>query len=159
MPDDEPETPIAKSPARPKKPPARKSAATGQSAVPAAKPARSARIPAPPKRPAIILEPDAAPPEPVTKAAMLKKKALVDQVVQAVGGKKKGVKEIVDATLAALGDALSRGDGLNLPPLGRAQVNRQRDLDGGEMMIVKLRRDAEGGKRRSPKDADPDADA
>ena len=39
-----------------------------------------------------------------------------------VGGKKKGVKEIVEATLSVLGEALQKGEALNIPPFGRAKV-------------------------------------
>lgn len=71
---------------------------------------------------------------------VLKLRALVDQVAAATGAKKKGLKEVVEATLAALGAALSRGDELNLPPLGKAKVGRQKAMGEGEMLVVKLRR-------------------
>jgi DNA-binding protein HU-alpha len=58
-------------------------------------------------------EPDVpadATPEPAAaakvKAPSLRIKTLVDRVVETTGGKKKGVKEIVEATLNALGEAL-----------------------------------------------------
>ncbi len=71
---------------------------------------------------------------------VVKLKDLLDHVAKATGAKKKSVRDTVEATLTALGDALSRGDDLNLPALGKAHVNRQRTLTGGEMIIVKLRR-------------------
>jgi DNA-binding protein HU-alpha len=39
-----------------------------------------------------------------------------------------------------MGDALTAGEELILPPFGKAKVNRQKDLSSGEMLIVKLRR-------------------
>lgn len=79
------------------------------------------------------------------KAATLKLKDLLERVVKATGGKKKGVKAIVEATLTSLGEALTKGHDLNLPPLGKAKVSRQRDLEAGEIIMVKLRRGGAGG--------------
>ena len=85
---------------------------------------------------------------------VLKLRELVDQVATASGAKKKGLKEVVEATLAALGAALSRGDELNLPPLGKAKVGRQKTMGDGEMLVVKLRRgtSAAGGAKANKKD-------
>ncbi len=69
----------------------------------------------------------------------LKKKELVDRVTEATGGKKKLVKEIVEATLAALGEALQKGEALNLPPFGRAKVARSKGEGKDSSMTVKLR--------------------
>lgn len=69
----------------------------------------------------------------------LKKKELVDRVTEAVGGKKKQVKEIVEATLAALGEALQKGEALNLPPFGRAKIARSKGEGRESSMTVKLR--------------------
>ncbi|MDT8855899.1 HU family DNA-binding protein [Paracoccaceae bacterium Fryx2] len=98
---------------------------------------------------------DATPPAesgvaPQEKAPTLKLKDLIDRVVQATGGKKKGVREIVEATLATLGAALSAGDDLNLPPLGRAKVNRQMDRGEGELLVIKLHRNGAAGARKGP---------
>jgi DNA-binding protein HU-alpha len=78
------------------------------------------------------------------QAPMLKKQALVDRVVTATGAKKKDVKLILEAALGVLGDALSAGEELNLPPLGKVKVNRQKTEGGAEVLILKLRRG--GGK-------------
>ncbi len=76
--------------------------------------------------------------------AVLKKKELLDRVVARSGVKKSEARDIVEAVLAELGAALARGEGLNLPPLGKAKVNRTRDNAQGEVLIVKLRRGGEG---------------
>ena len=78
------------------------------------------------------------------QAVVLKKQDLVDRVVTASSAKKKDVKLILDAALAVLGDALSAGEELNLPPLGKVKVNRQKAEGGSEVLILKLRRG--GGK-------------
>jgi len=70
----------------------------------------------------------------------LKKKDLIDSVVLLTGGKKKAVRDVVEATLKVLGDALSKGTMLNLPPFGKAKVSRQTDGASGKPMTVKLRR-------------------
>lgn len=70
----------------------------------------------------------------------LRKKELIERVVKASGIKKKDAKPVIEAMLQVLGDALTAGEELVLPPFGKAKVNRQKDLAQGEMMIVKLRR-------------------
>ncbi|MBD3765676.1 MAG: HU family DNA-binding protein [Rhodobacterales bacterium] len=87
--------------------------------------------------------PPAAPAAPVTRLA---KKEFVDRVAAASGAKKKLAREIVEATLAALGDALSKGEDVVLPPLGRMRVSRSRDNASGEVLNIKLRRGPSGGK-------------
>ena len=97
--------------------------------------------------------PGAPGPEPVAEdaaegaaapGAVLKKKDLLDRVAARSGVKKGEARDIVEAVLAELGAALARGEGLNLPPLGKAKVNRTRDSAQGEVLIVKLRRGGEG---------------
>jgi DNA-binding protein HU-alpha len=78
-----------------------------------------------------------------TDQKVLRKKELFERVVEVTGAKKKDVKPIVEATLKALGDALSSGDELVLPPLGKAKVNRQKDLGSAEMLVIRLRRQDE----------------
>lgn len=84
-----------------------------------------------------------APPAPSADAAStLSRKALFDRVSTAVGGKKGTVKDIVEATLQVLGDALRAGESLNLPPLGKARVAKAGAMaaDGKPAaMTIKLR--------------------
>ena len=83
----------------------------------------------------------------------LKKQELVDRIVAESGAKKKDVKRILEATLSVLGRALSKGEELNLPPLGKAKVNRQREDKSGEMIIIKLKRGGKGGAAKDGKQA------
>lgn len=83
-------------------------------------------------------------------AESLKKKDLIERVLTVTGGKKKIVRDIVEATLTVLGDALSKGEMLNLPPFGKAKVSRPSDTASGRPMTVKLRR-GPGGGQRGPK--------
>ena len=72
----------------------------------------------------------------------MRKKDLVERVAAMTGAKKRDVKPVVEATLQMLGNALASGEMLALPPLGRAKVNRKRDLPSGEVLMVKLRRNS-----------------
>jgi nucleoid DNA-binding protein len=87
-----------------------------------------------------------------SNANSLKKKDLIDRVLKVTGAKKKDVRDIVEATLNVLGDALSKGEMLNLPPFGKAKVSRPSETGSGKAMTVKLRRGpgngAGGGKAK-----------
>lgn len=114
--------------------------------------------PAAKARPAKVAPPPAAAASPQPKSAKattaLKMKDLIGAVLKATGVKKKGLKEIVEATLSCLGDALSKGHDLNLPPLGKAKVGRQQDQAVGELIVVKLRRGGpKGAGRKAAKEA------
>ena len=90
----------------------------------------------------------------------LKKKDLLERVTAATGGKKKDVKEVVEATIAVLGAALQSGEGLNLPPFGKARVAKSKGEGASRAMTVKLRG---AGAKRVEKDrkqplADPGED-
>ena len=92
-----------------------------------------------------------------SKAATgLRLRELVDRVVAATGGKKKGVKEIVEATLTQMGEALAKGESLNLPALGKMRVARP-GSEGGGAMTLKLRQGS-GGKAKGGKEPLADAD-
>lgn len=149
-----------------KKTPAAKPAAKAPAKAPTKAaikaPAKTASKPAAAAKAAVITAPKVEVPEiaaaaaPVVKertpkvaAPLLKKKELVARVVEALEGKKKGaVKEIVDATLAALGEALQKGESLNLPPFGKARVARTKG-EGSETMITLRLRGA--GEKNAPK--------
>ncbi|MEZ5779927.1 MAG: HU family DNA-binding protein [Paracoccaceae bacterium] len=122
---------------------------TAAQAVPAAGAPRLAAVPA-----AAPVQPADEPIAVTVREPVLKKKELIERVVEASGMKRKDVKPIVESTLKVLGDALSAGAGLVLPPFGKAKINRQKDLASGEMMIIKLRRD--GPAYEASRDADED---
>jgi nucleoid DNA-binding protein len=81
-----------------------------------------------------------APKDGRVKAPTLRIKDLIVHVAAATGGKRKDVKEMVEATLLALGEALSRGEDLNLPGFGRSRIARSAEKDGASMMTLKVRR-------------------
>lgn len=98
-------------------------------------------------------EAEAAPKALKAAAVQLRKKELINRVLDVVGGKKKGVKEIVEATLSVLGEALQKGEALNIPPFGRAKVARQKGEGRTSSMTVKLRGAGEKNAPRGPKEA------
>ncbi|MEO8244713.1 MAG: HU family DNA-binding protein [bacterium] len=84
-------------------------------------------------------------------------KTLVDKVVAATGAKKKDVKEVVEATLIQMGEALKGGENLNLPGLGKLRIVR-RPVEGSGAMTLKLRQAGQGGGHGGAR-KNPDAEA
>jgi len=80
--------------------------------------------------------PRAAPPP----DRFLRKKELIDRVVTQSGLKKKDVKPVVEATLAVLGEALSKQEPMNLQPFGKLLVNRRKQQPNAEVLITRIRR-------------------
>jgi DNA-binding protein HU-alpha len=138
----------------PAKPAARKT--TARSAKPAGAPAARATPPrsrkaatAPAAAEAIAAAPSV---EPVlvtesrgATGSEMKKRELVDRVAKHGDLKKKQVKPVVDAMLAVLGEVLGEGRELNLPPMGKMKVNRQKTISGGQIILIKLRTGTAGG--------------
>jgi nucleoid DNA-binding protein len=130
---------------------------TGAAAKPAAKPtAAAATKPAaktvarPAAKPAAKHAPAAAAPVKV-KANTLKIKDVLEQVAKSQGGKKKGMKEVVEATLTALGAAFARGDAVNLPGFGRARVAQPEDTAAGKPMTIKMKTGTPAGAKQGRK--------
>ncbi|SDG05685.1 HU family DNA-binding protein [Rhodobacter capsulatus] len=100
------------------------------------------------------LAPEAAPEAaPVAVRVQVKKKDFVERVVLRSGAKKPVVRDLTEAVLAVLGEALAKGETLVLPPLGKISVARSVGKAGGEILHVKLRRMA------APEDAKKDDDS
>lgn len=79
--------------------------------------------------------------EPEAAGGMMKLKDLIESVASTTGGKKPDVKAAVEATLAAMGEALATGKSLALPPLGKLRVVKNK----GPALTLKLRL-ADGAK-------------
>ncbi|KIC49282.1 HU family DNA-binding protein [Tateyamaria sp. ANG-S1] len=98
-------------------------------------------------------------PTPVVSGPMMRKKELVDAVVARSGLKKKDVKPAVEATLAVLGDALKEGRTLNLQPMGKVKINREKALASGRMMVARIRQhDQKPAETTEASKADPTPD-
>ncbi len=70
----------------------------------------------------------------------LTRRDLINRVADATGVKKPVVRQVIDGMLKELGDTLSSGKALNLPPLGKASVRRQKEMPNAEIIVLKLRR-------------------
>lgn len=107
--------------------------------------------------------PEAVAPEatPVAARVQVKKKDFVERVVLRSGAKKPVARDLTEAVLAVLGEALAQGETLVLPPLGKMSVARSVGKAGGEILHVKLRRMAlpEDAKKDADSASDPLADA
>lgn len=97
-------------------------------------------------------------PEP---SVVLKKKEFFERVVARSGAKKSDVRTIAEAVLEEIGEALSKGEVLALPPLGKVRVTRSVDRESAEMIVAKIRRQKPGAENAdaSEEDADEDSDA
>jgi nucleoid DNA-binding protein len=93
---------------------------------------------------AVVKSPKAAPvvvegPTPVVSGPVMRKKELVDLVVERSGIKKKDAKPVVEATLAVLGEALADARELNLQPMGKIKVRREKIMPNGRVLVTKIR--------------------
>jgi len=92
-----------------------------------------------------------------TLRRQLKPGDLVDRVVARSGAKKRDAKGIVEATLAELGEALSKGEELNLKPMGKMVVKREKRVEDRHVLNLKLVR-KEGPPQGASGLADDDGD-
>lgn len=74
-------------------------------------------------------------PAAAVKGVALRTKDLVDIVAELTGGKKAELRRTVEATLEAIGKALATGSDLNVPPLGKLRVAKNKP----PVMTLKLR--------------------
>jgi len=95
-------------------------------------------------------------PQPVVSGPVMRKKELIDLVVERSGLKKKDAKPIVEATLAILGEALAEARELNLQPLGKVKVRREKVMPNGRVLVTKIRQSM--GSEGSSSDSDDAAD-
>ncbi len=76
---------------------------------------------------------------PVVVGNELRKKELIELVVDRSGMKRKDVKPVVEAMLAVLGDAFAEQREMNVPPLGKFKVQRAQEKPDGRALVIKLR--------------------
>lgn len=81
--------------------------------------------------------------EAAVEAHVLRKKELIDRVVARSGVKKKDAKPTIEAMLAILGEALDKGEELNLHPMGKMKVTRVIEKPNAKVMVTKVRRRVE----------------
>lgn len=86
--------------------------------------------------------------------AIVGKQHLIARVVDAAGVKKKVAKPVIEAVLQELGEALSRGETLNLQPFGKLIVKTRKRQGTADVVELRLRRRAAAPAPEEPA-ADP----
>lgn len=74
----------------------------------------------------------------------VRKKEFMARVADACGRPRTEIRDIVEATLEQLGLAFANGETLAIPPFGKARVSRHKDVRGGEVIALRLRRKLDG---------------
>jgi len=92
---------------------------------------------------------------PVDGSDELKRRELIEMVVESSGVKKKFAKPVVEAMLATLGASLADGRSLNLPPLGKLRINRTVEKENSRIIVCKVRQNS--GQKTPPTSDDADA--
>lgn len=92
----------------------------------------------------------------VVLGPVMRKKELIDRVVERSGIKKKDAKPVVEAMLGVLGEALAEKRELALQPLGKIKIKRERELPNGRMLVTRIRQSSGPATVPEPK---PLADA
>lgn len=133
-----PAKPAAKSAARPKA----KAAPAGARAAAVAKPATSAG--------GSMLRTAAE------TQKELKKKELIEAVVERSGVRKKYAKPAVEAMIDILGEAIAEGRELNLQPLGKITRKRTKDTTNARVTMARIRQSKHAGPALDPAET-PDA--
>ena len=111
--------------------------------------AKTAPVPANTSTPKVVEAP-----QPVIVGPVMRKKELMNAVVERSGVKKKDAKPVIEAMLAVLGEALADNRELNLQPFGRIKVRKERTLGNGRLMITKIRQvDATGEAKDTASEA------
>jgi len=77
--------------------------------------------------------------------ADLKKRELIDKVVERSGVRKRNAKPVVEAMIDILGEAISEGRGLNLQPLGKLKHQRRKETGNATVTVAKIRQSKSAG--------------
>ncbi len=139
----------------PRKTTARKSSARRTATKPAARkstPVKPAAVATPaPVTDSIVTS------ESSTENLALKKKELIDLVVERSGIKRKDAKPAVEAALEVLGEALGKGQDLNLRPLGKVMIKQTKELDNAKVLVCRVRQPKATAPKAAPSSIAPDA--
>ncbi len=80
----------------------------------------------------------------VVGGSELRKKELLDMVVERTGVKKKFAKPVAEAIMDILGDALAEGRELNLHPMGKIKQQRSKEVANARVIVAKIRQSRPG---------------
>ena len=93
---------------------------------------------------------------PAQTVDQLKLKQLVEVVAKKTDLKKKIVRDVIEATLAEISDALGQGHSLSLPSLGNLRVVKTQEKGDAKMMVLRLRVGGSGAKDDLAQDGEDD---
>ena len=69
----------------------------------------------------------------------LTKKEMVERMVAQSGMKKGDARRALEATMAAMAEALREGNDLSLAPLGKIKIARTKDTPNGKMVVLRVK--------------------
>ncbi|MEL6916043.1 MAG: HU family DNA-binding protein [Pseudomonadota bacterium] len=121
---------------------------TSKASTSAASPAAKTAAPSTPAPAKGVTAPDTTVTAKVDRE--LKKKEFFERVTLASGLKKPQAKAAVEAALSVLGEALAAGDAINLEPLGKIKVQKEKDVGAATVYTCRVRRRKVAAK--APKD-------
>jgi DNA-binding protein HU-alpha len=109
---------------------------------------------------AVVSEPVAAPVEENAKTAskQLRYGTFVAEVARRSGVRKSEARAAVSAAMELLGETLARSESVNLPGLGKVDVQRIKDKEAASFIIARIRQKKDGLAGEKPA-ADPLAKA
>ena len=91
--------------------------------------------------PKAAAKPDPKPELAVTPdAPVMRTKDLVEAIAPNVSVKRKDLRPLMEAVFKAMGDALAEGKSLNIPPLGKILVKKERKGENADTIVLRLRR-------------------
>ncbi len=93
--------------------------------------------------------------KPQLSGAELKKKELIDLVVEKSAVQKNHAKPVIEAMLEVLGETVAKGREMNLQPLGKVKYNRVKEADNARIVILKLRQNKVVAAAAKDTDAGP----
>ncbi len=76
---------------------------------------------------------------------LLRKKELIEAAVERAGVKKRDAKPAIEAALSILGESIAKGQGVNIPELGKIKVQNSKELEGVKVMNLRMRRKLSDG--------------
>lgn len=77
--------------------------------------------------------------KPKTKIEALKRRALLEAVAMRVGVKRTDAREVMDAVLVEMAEALDQGRDLILPPFGKVMLRKDKDGQDGRPMVARIK--------------------
>lgn len=77
--------------------------------------------------------------KPKAKIEALKRRALLEAVAMRVGVKRTDAREVMDAVLVEMAEALDQGRDLILPPFGKVMLRKDKDGQDGRPMVARIK--------------------